>query len=125
MSTSLLIMPWGSSLYQTMHITTPSGAVYALVLVDAQRASAFNSKYPRVPNPGFEPGFPDSIVNEIIDIRQRDGASEEMALAFILGEYNSGVALLKQDSNSNFQRLNTDKSTDASGHNTYTANNCQ
>jgi hypothetical protein len=48
-----------------------------------------------------------------------------MALAFILGKYNSGVALLKQDTNGNFKALNTKEDTDANGNKTYTANNCQ
>jgi hypothetical protein len=55
----------------------------------------------------------------------RDGASKEMALAFLLSKYNSGIALLKQDSNGNFMRLNTVQHVDADNNITYSSNNCQ
>jgi len=64
-------------------------------------------------------------VNEIIEMTQRDGATEEMALAFILAKYNTGIAILKQDASGNFKRLNTTQSgTTPYGNNIYIATNC-
>jgi hypothetical protein len=47
-----------------------------------------------------------------------------MAMAFILDKYNTGVALLKQDSNGNFKKLGTTETTQPDGSKSYTTNNC-
>lgn len=56
---------------------------------------------------------------------QIGGATPEIALAYILSKYNSGIALLKQDSLGNFKRLNTKETTGKDGSITYQPNNCQ
>ncbi len=48
---------------------------------------------------------------------------DEIATAFILDKYNSGVALLKQDSNGNLKRLQTSQTVQPNGGTTYTQNN--
>lgn len=110
--------------YETRYVVTPNGTVYALVVTNLQAAQAFNTTHPRVNNPGYEPGFPDGIVDEINEMKGFYGATDEMAMAFILEKYNTGIALLKQDSNGNFKRLNT-KETTVNGQKNYAPNNCQ
>lgn len=107
------------------YIVTSAGNVYALVLTDPVAAASFINQYPKVQNPGFEPTFPDDLVDEEREIRYGYGATEEMSFAFILSKYNAGVALLKQDTDGNFKRLNTEEITDSNGSKTYTSNNCQ
>jgi hypothetical protein len=111
--------------YESRYIVTPNGTVYALVVTNRQQAQTFNTNYPRVPNPGYEPGFPDALVDEFNELKGWYHATDEMAMAYILEKYNAGVALVKQDANGNFKALNTDESVDANGTKTYVANNCQ
>jgi len=118
-------MASANSSIETRYIVTPNGTVYALVITDLQAAKNFNLNYPRESNPGYEPGFPGDIVDEYNELKGWYGASDEMAMAFVLAKYNAGVALLKQDSNGNFKRLNTNQTTDANGNTIYVANNCQ
>jgi hypothetical protein len=56
----------------------------------------------------------------------RYGATNEMAMAFVMEKYNMGIALLKQDNNGIFKRLNTVENTNNNGIPvSYTSNNCQ
>lgn len=50
--------------------------------------------------------------------------AEEMAMAFILDKYGTGMALLKQDSNGDFKRLRTNENLNSDRSKNYTANNC-
>jgi len=111
--------------FETRYILTSSGTMYALVITDLNKANVFNSNFPRVPNPGFSPDFPEHIVDEINEMKGLYGATEEMALAFIMEKYDMGVALLKQDSDGNFKRLNTVPNKNSDGVViSYTAKNC-
>lgn len=114
-----------SGLYETRYIVTTGGSVYAFVIIDLQVAQDFVTKYPKVSNPGYQPGFPDSLVDEFNRVKAVYATSDEMAMAFILEKYNAGVALLKQDDNGIFRRLNTKEVTDSNGLKKYVANNCQ
>lgn len=114
-----------SSLYITRYIVTQNGMVYALIISDLQTAKNFNTNFPEIVNPGYQPRFPDELVDEFRLIRYGRGATEEMAIAFILEKYNTGVALLKQDSSGNFKRLNTREIIDADGNKSYIADNCR
>ncbi|MEO8852634.1 MAG: hypothetical protein ABI359_02590 [Ginsengibacter sp.] len=115
-----------SNLYQTRYLVTESGAVYALVVTDMQAVIKFNTDYPSQTMIGDnEPDFPESLANEINEMTQIEGATPEMALAFILNEKNAGIALLKQTINGNFKRLNTTENIDNNGNKYYTASNCQ
>lgn len=111
---------------------TPDGSVYALLIINSTTASAFVNQYPAEQVPGYPPDFPDPIFDEFYDIRSylenilghSHQIADEMALAFILEQYNSGVALLKQDSNGQFKRLRTQTQIQSDGSTTYFANNC-
>lgn len=112
------------STYETRYIITANGTAYAFVVTNLQAAQNFNTNYPREPNPGYEPGFPENIRDEIDQMQGWYGATEEMAMAFIMEKYNTGIALLKQDANGNFKRLNTTETT-VNGQKTFVPNNCQ
>ena len=114
--------------YLRFIIALPSGNIYALVVVNLQEALQFNIQYPRVPSPpgtNFEPEFPVELVDEFNEINQGANVSKESTLAFILSKYNTGLALLKQDVNGNFKRLNTIENIDSNGNKTYTISNCE
>ena len=117
--------------YDTRMVVTSDGSVYALVVVNASQAASFVSNYPKQQIGNFPPDFPDPIFTDFDDARlaaQMNGNShqvaEEMAMAYVMDKYNTGMALLKQDSNGNFKRLKTDATT-TNGNTVYTANNCQ
>ncbi len=114
-----------NSHYETRYIITAGDVVYALVIVNLKAAKDFVTKYPKVSNPGYQPGFPDSLVDEINQMKAVYAATDEMATAFILDKYNTGVALLKQESDGNFKRLVTVEATDPTGSKKYVAENCQ
>lgn len=116
--------------YDTRFVVAPDGSVYALVVVNLNTANTFVTNYPSV-NIGYGPDFPDLINDDFINAKisaQSQGYSnliaEEMAMAFVLDKYNSGMALLKQDGNGNFKRLRTQENS-SNGNTTYSANNCQ
>ena len=84
---------------------------------------------PSVSN-GFGPEFPSSIYDQFDkahDYFLINGNSElnasEKAMSYVLEKNNTGVVLLKQDSNGDFKRLQTNEST-VNGITTYTTNNC-
>ncbi|MEO6722993.1 MAG: hypothetical protein ABIN67_21685, partial [Ferruginibacter sp.] len=86
-----------------------SGMVYALLVTDTSALRAFTIKYPRQP-PAFvggPPGFAAAIVDESREMKYQYHCTDEMVLAFILEKYNTGVSLLKQQSNGNFNRIIT------------------
>ncbi len=111
--------------FETRYIVTPGGTVYALVITDLQQAKAFNTKYPRVSDPGYQPKFPGVIVDEIIDMKGIHNISEEMAMAYVMEHYQMGIALLKQDTHGSFIVLRIDKVENADGTITFLVNNCQ
>lgn len=117
-------MATDNRLYETRYIVTASGFVYAFVMIDLQAARNFVLKYPKVSNPGYQPGFPDFLVDEFNELKGFYAASDEMAMAFILEKYNVGVALLKQDANGSFKQLNTKEITYSNGQKKFVANNC-
>lgn len=102
--------------------------VYAIALISPFSASKFNIDFPRVYPPqgtNFEPEFPDEIKEEILQITGWGGASEEMAIAYILEKYKSGLALLKQDSNGVFKMLRTKEIISSTGIKSYLEINCE
>ncbi len=105
--------------YETRYIITAAGLVYALVLVDLQTARNFVTKYPKVSNPGYQPGFPDSLVDESNRVKAIYSINDEMAFAYILKKYNAGVVLLKQDNSGAFQCLETKEFTNSTVLKTY------
>lgn len=112
-------------------IVLPNGTQYALVLVNAEAAKAFNLRFPRVrgirdtlTQMQYQPAFPKSLVDEINQLKGWSGATEEAAMALILQKYNVGVALLKNDSNGNFKKVYTVKQQQKHGNRTYTTYTC-
>ena len=116
--------------YSTRMVVTVDGTVYALVVIDPTKATSFVNQYPKQQIANYPPDFPDPIFTDFTDIKfdlVTKGLSakvaDEMALAFVLDKYNSGVALLKQDANGNFHRLKTEQ-TSSNGASNYIASNC-
>lgn len=93
--------------YSMRFILTPTGALYAFAVKDTAAARGFLIGYPPQQTPGYSPLFPDALLDEYREIQQRYGASEEMAMAYMLEKYNVGVVLLKQLSNGTFKTLKT------------------
>ena len=117
------------SSYDTRMVVTPNSTVYALAVINLGLASTFTTNNPSVSN-GFGPEFPSSIYDQFDkahDYFLINGNSElnasEKAMSYVLEKNNTGVVLLKQDSNGDFKRLQTNEST-VNGITTYTTNNC-
>jgi hypothetical protein len=118
--------------WATRFVVTPDGSVYALAVIDLAKASAFKNLYPADQVPGYPPTFPGVVCDDLAEAKSyiknvmglSSLISDEMAMAFVLEKYDTGIALLKQDSNGNFKRLRTIQTT-SNGTLTYTANNCQ
>ncbi|MCD2425715.1 hypothetical protein LQ567_23225 [Niabella pedocola] len=111
-------------------IVLPNGTQYALVLVDATAAEAFNIRFPRVrgirntlDQMQYQPTFPKALVEEINQLKGWHGATEETAMALILQKYNTGVALLKKDADGNFRKVYTMEK-EKGGARTYTTYTC-
>lgn len=111
--------------YKTRYVITKNSTLYALIIIDPEAAKTFIKNYPPIPNPGYQPQFPDEIVDEFRALKYGRSLPEEMAIAFILDKYKSGIALLKQDSTSYFRRLFTKETVDGAGNKIYSANNCR
>ena len=110
--------------YGTRYVITGAGNIYAFVVTDTSAASAFLLKYPPQQETGYSPLFPDALLDEYRDIQYKYGASEEMAMAYLLENYAAGVSLLKQEENGVFIQLRTSVST--AGHElVFRTNNCK
>jgi hypothetical protein len=117
--------------YNIRFVLTAGGSIYALYLYNLKLANDFIALYPLEQSQGFSPRFPEPIFDEVDKVRiyfESIGSSklvaQERAMAFVLDKYNTGVALLKQDSDGNFKKLQTDEVV-LSGVRTYVATNCQ
>ncbi|WP_300598822.1 hypothetical protein [Niabella sp.] len=95
-------------------IVLPNGTQYALVLVSAQAARVFNTRFPRtrgirdtIAQIQYQPTFPKLLIDEINQLKGWGGATEEAAMAYILQKYHTGVALLKRDSDGSFKKVYT------------------
>ena len=100
--------------YKLRFVITPTGIVYALLVSDMATALTFTVKHPPQP-PAFmggPPGFPVAITDEAREMKFRYNCTDEMVLAFILQKYNTGFALLKQNSNGGFNKVITTVSKD-------------
>ena len=126
-------MVTNNSSFETNYVVTSDGTVYALIITDLTAAKKFNTDYPSVPGVnGYEPTFPEAVSSEYYDIiQQQKGLYEktpqeanEIAITYILSKYKAGVALLKQDTDGNFKRLNTEYNSNGNN-NPYTIKKCQ
>lgn len=95
--------------YKSRLVITSAGVVYALAITDAKAAAKFiiaNPKQIPVSNQ-YQPAFPGLIVDEFREMKYRHNCTDEMALAFILEKYETGVSLLKHFADGNFRKLRT------------------
>ena len=115
--------------YNTRYVTTPDGTIYALVVTDTDAMNTFLQNYPPsiTPNPsgGNYVNFPTDINNEYNDIYTFYNGTREMALAFTLDKYNSGIVLTKMKSNGDLKKIGTTETINSNGEKTYLNNNCQ
>ncbi|HSN59428.1 MAG TPA: hypothetical protein VLR49_00730 [Ferruginibacter sp.] len=95
--------------YDTRFAVTQNGTIYALIITDAQAATVFNHNFPRVAPAykGSSPTFPESLVDEFRELKYLYNCNDEMALAYILEKYNTGISLLKQTGKGSFKKLRT------------------
>ena len=106
--------------YKTRYVITNGNGIYALTVVDLEAATNFVKKYPSISNPGYQPGFPDSLVDEFNRTRAVYSVKDETVMAFILKKYNTGVLLLKQSDDGKFKCIATKEVDDSAGLNNYT-----
>ncbi len=102
-----IYMATENTLHEKRFVITAGNDVYAMAIVDPEAARDFVIKYPKVSNPGYQPAFPDSLVNEFNRIRAVYAVKDETAMAFLLKKYNTGVVLLKQADNGIFTCIET------------------
>jgi hypothetical protein len=103
-----------------------SRSFYALI------GTAFKSLRPADQVPGYPPTFPGTVGDDLAEAKSyiknvmglNSLIADEMAMAFVLEKYDTGIALLKQGTDGAFKRLRTAQ-TNSNGTLTYTANNCQ
>lgn len=112
--------------FETRFAVIVTGTLYALLITDTVAAAMFNKNYPRQKPafPGGPPGFPEALVDEFRAIKYNYSCTDEMAMAFILGKYNTGVVLLKQNNEGVFKTLRTTVS-GGSNQLVFTAVNCE
>lgn len=118
----------GNQSYQKI-ILLPNKTLYALVITDIKNAVQFNKSHPRVlgfkdAQNQYQPTFPKEIVDELNQLKGWQGASEETAIAHLLHQYKTGIALLKLDPNRSFKKLIAEKKTDKNGLIVYSTKFC-
>jgi len=114
------------------YITSPNGAVYALIVSDPSAMSQFLTDYPPSystnPDGSVSINFPQPLNDLYHDVAFNFNSgmqnSYEVAMAYMLDTYNAGITLAKMDSAGNFQKLGTDKSTDTDGNPKYEQTKC-
>lgn len=113
---------------------TPAQELYAFVLISKPAAIGFIKTFPKRSGiqktdakgitTFYQPTFPAEIIEELDKMKGWSGASDEMALAFMLQKYNTGVALLKLTNSGDFKRLITTEKANERGNTTYILNYC-
>lgn len=107
--------------YTTRFVMT-GGTIYAFVVTDPTLAASFIAKYPKVQIGSYPPEFPSPIFDEYKDaslwlqgnLGYSSTLADALAMAFIFEKHNAGIAILKQDINSDFKILRA-KQTSTSG----------
>lgn len=117
----------GNSNFTTTFVYT-DGEMYAAVVTDLAAAKAFVAAYPADIRTGYNPEFPDFILDQIDYIQAYNTGStitgRTDALAFILNKYNAGITLLNQDSSGRFNPIQIKETTNTNGSKTYTSTPC-
>jgi hypothetical protein len=99
-----------------------NGETYAIVVTDIVAANAFVKTYPADISPIYPPEFPDFIFNQLQDNTLYIGGSVEgqtEAISLILDKYNSGITLMRQDSNGEFYPIIIREETQINGNKNY------
>jgi hypothetical protein len=115
-----------SSSFTTSVILT-DGEVYAIVVTNLALAKTFVKDHPADQLTNQNPEFPDLIYNQIEDLKIVMGQSTKgrtEAIAFVLGKYNTGISLMKQDQDGNFYPIIPETITDMTGNIIYTNKDC-
>ncbi len=109
-----------------------NGTIYAIVITDRQKADSFASKYPPEQAPGFSPRLPEKqfiefadLKSYLINIRGIDKPkADEIATAFLLDKYDSGLALFLYVRSKGFARVIV-KESDIKGDRSYRTELCE
>ncbi|PZR29555.1 MAG: hypothetical protein DI535_02240 [Citrobacter freundii] len=110
-----------------------NGIVYAVSIYNDQLASAFIKDYPAEESGEFSPRFPEKLFNEfaelksyLIGIQRMDKTkADEMATAYILDKYQSGVALFRLLEDNTFARVYITQQKSPNGNTVYQFNSCK
>ena len=111
----------------TTSIIITGGQTYAIMINDITKAQNFVKNYPPDLSPNYPPEFPNFIFDQIDAMKDYMGYTIEgrtSGIAFILDKYNSGITLMKQDTNGKFNRIKNQETTNADGSKRYLAVPC-
>jgi hypothetical protein len=116
-----------SSNFTTTFVLT-NGEIYGIVVTNLAAAQDFVKTYPADQIPNYNPEFPTFIFDQIEAIQTSDMTytsieGKTKAISIILDKYNSGITLLKQDSNGNFNPIKMEE-TVQNGNTIYTPKPC-
>lgn len=113
--------------FTTTFIVT-NGETYAIVVTNLALAQAFVKTFPADQLPNQSPEFPDTIFNQILDVRPQMGESTEgrtRGIAFVLDNNNAGITLMKQDDSGVFNPIKIEEKINADNSKTYNSIPCQ
>ena len=90
-----------------------NGCAYAIMIFDPILAANFADRYPPEQTSGFSPRFPDKLFLEFAELKSyfinimgtERTMADEMATAYILDRYSTGVALLRSNAAGKFSRV--------------------
>lgn len=114
------------------YISSPNGAVYALIVSNLSAMSQFLINYPpsyTTNSDGlilvnFPQPLSDLYHDVAFDFNVGIQIDYEVAMAYMLDTYNAGITLAKMDSAGNFKKLGTNKNTDTDGNTKYEQTKC-
>lgn len=114
--------------YTTSFVNVPDGS-YAIVVSNLALAQEFVTSYPSETIPGYNPEFPDVILDEIYALRYSMGSGSSVenymrAVSFLLDKYESGITILKRDSDGNYKAFKVEETVNQDGSKTYTVIPC-
>ncbi|MEO8533935.1 MAG: hypothetical protein ABI441_09295 [Flavobacterium sp.] len=115
-----------STFFNTSFIVT-NGEVYAIVVDDLEAAKAFVKAYPADVSPIYPPEFPDVIFDQLQNLVTPLGSTNEgitKAIALVLDKYNSGITLMKQDKNGEFDAIKIKETILPNDEKKYTSTSC-
>jgi len=129
-----LILTNGKNLEFTSRITLlANGTVYAVSVYNRELASSFTRNYPAEDAKGFSPRFPEKLFNEFAELKSylisiqriEKTTADEMATAYILDKYQSGVSLFRLLDDNRFARVYITQTESPGGSAAYHLNVCK